>query len=136
MFVALPSAHPLASRERIYWSDLHGETFVAPKTTADDIEAMVRTRLAQPGKEPQIIITEVSRETVLGVVGMGRAITLVSAGSLGMTIDGVAIRQLFDGTGPHLLSFSAYWRDDNRNQALSTFLHFLRDRYSLAPPRD
>lgn len=134
MFVALPQEHRLAERDRVYWHDLHGETFLAPKTTADDIKSMVLTRLTQSGMEPAVLVTDVSRETVLGAVGAGRAITLVSAGSIGMKIDNVAFRPLFDGTGPHLLNFSAYWRTDNRNPALRTFLGFLRERYSLAPP--
>lgn len=135
MFIALPHTHSLAQRERIYWSDLYGETFLAPKTTADDIQAMVQMRLAQPGKEPQVVVADVSRETVLGAVGGGRAITLISAGSSGMAIDNVVLRPLFDATGPHILNFSAYWRDDNSNPALRTFLQFLRERYSLSSER-
>lgn len=135
MFVALPQGHPLALRERVYWSDLHGVSFIAARTTADDITAMVMTKLAQAGEEPSIVVTDTSREAVLGSVGAGRGMTLVTAGSLGMTVDNVIFRPLYDATGPHLVSFSAYWRDDNHNPALRTFLAFLRDRYSLAPIR-
>jgi DNA-binding transcriptional LysR family regulator len=136
MFVALPNDHPLAARDKVYWSDLNGETFFAPKTTADDIQTMVKTRLAQPGNDPVVVVTDVSRETVLGAVGGGRAISIVSAGSSGMKIDNVTFRPLFDTNGPHVLNFSAYWRSDNRNPALQTFLSFLRARYSLAPLLD
>ena len=134
MFVALHSDHPLAAREQIYWSDLQQETFLAPKTTADDIQAMVQTRLARPGNPPVVEVTDLSRETILGVVGAGHGTTIISAGSTGLRVDNVVYRELFDATGPHVLNFSAYWRGDNRNPALHTFLGFLRDRYALACP--
>ncbi|WP_454886392.1 LysR family transcriptional regulator [Sphingomonas oryzagri] len=134
MFVALHVDNPLAAREQIYWSDLQNETFVAPKTTADDILAMVQTRLARPGHPPIVEVTDLSRETILGVVSAGHGITIISAGSTGLRVDNVVYRELFDSTGPHVLNFSAYWRADNRNPALQTFIGFLRDRYSLACP--
>lgn len=133
MFAAVPTEHRLSGRDQIFWSDLKGETFLAPKTTADDICAMVQTRLARPGDPPPVTVTDLSRETVLGAVGAGCAITLVSAGSLGLRVDNVAYLELHDTTGPHVLNFSAYWRPDNRNPALQSFLAFLRDRYSLTP---
>lgn len=131
MLVALPQDHELAARDRVYWSDLNGVTFLAPKTTADDIETMVKTRLSQSGSGSAVVVTDVSRETVLGAVGAGRAISIVSGGSAGMKIDNVVYRPLFDANGPHLLNFSAYWRQDNCNPALQTFLSFLKARYSL-----
>jgi DNA-binding transcriptional LysR family regulator len=134
MFVALHVDNPLAAKEQIYWSDLQNETFVAPKTTADDIQAMVQTRLARPGHPPIVEVTDLSRETILGVVSAGHGITIISAGSTGLRVDNVVYRELFDSTGPHVLNFSAYWREDNRNPALQTFIGFLRDRYSLACP--
>lgn len=134
MFVALHAEHPLAAREQIYWSDLQNEIFLAPKTTADDIQAMVHTRLARPGNPPVVEVTDLSRETILGVVSAGHGVTIISAGSTGLRVDNVVYRELFDSTGPHVLNFSAYWRADNRNPALQTFLGFLRDRYALTCP--
>jgi DNA-binding transcriptional LysR family regulator len=133
MFVALPQDHPLTGRDRVYWSDLHGETLLAPKLTADDIEAMANMRLKQPGLKSPVIVTELSRENVLSAVGSGRVITVISAGSSGMKIDNVVFRPLFDPTGPHVITFSAYWRKDNGNPALNTFLNFVRARYALSP---
>jgi DNA-binding transcriptional LysR family regulator len=132
MFVALPSGHRLADNDVVYWTELAGEIFLAPKLTADDIQAMVLTRLARPGSPPTIKVVDVSRETVLGVVGAGKGISLVSAGSTGFRMDNVVYRELSDANGPHNLNFSAYWRPGNQNPVLKTFLGFLRDRYSLA----
>ena len=134
MLVALHAEDPLASREQIYWSDLQDAMFLTPRTTADDIQAMIDARISRPGKRPNVRVTDLSREAVLAAVGAGRGVTLVSAGSSGMRIDNVVLRELNDATGPHVLNFSAYWRTDNRNPALQTFLGFLRDRYSLALP--
>lgn len=136
MLVALPKTHALAQRDRIFWSDLHGQTFLAPKSTAEEINAMVQLRLPHAGTTSPVEVTDLSRETVLGAVGAGRAITLVSEAATGMTIDNVIYKPLFDGTGPHVVNFSAYWRTDNRNPTLQTFLGFLRARYSLAPSLD
>ncbi|PXA87388.1 LysR family transcriptional regulator [Nostoc sp. 3335mG] len=136
MLVALPASHPLAARDMVYWSELQGETFLAPRMTADDVEAMVLTRLARPGCPPSIEFTDLTRESTLGIVGAGRGITVVTAGTAGIRVENVVFRELFDGTAPHVLDFSAYWRPGNRNPALHSFLGFLRSRYSLTLPGD
>jgi DNA-binding transcriptional LysR family regulator len=132
MLVALPAQHALEKHDVVYWAELQGETFLAPQTTADDIQAMIQARFPQAGGRPVIKLTELTRETILGLVSAGRGITLVSAGSAGLRVENVVLRELHDTTGPHTLDYSAYWRSDNRNPALQTFIGFMRDRYSLA----
>jgi DNA-binding transcriptional LysR family regulator len=131
IYVALPSGHPLASHDRLFWSDLRDETFLAARNTADDIRLLVNSRLARVGCS-SLIATEMSRESILSIVAAGRGVTIVSAASTGLKIDGVSYRQLNDGTAPHVQNFSGYWRSDNSNPALKVFLGFLRARYSLA----
>ncbi len=38
---------------------------------------------------------------------------------------GLVYREVRDGTGPSVLSYSAYWCSDNENPALETFLKLL-----------
>jgi len=134
LHVVLPRDHPLAIKERVFWSDLYGETVCAPRMTADYVMPIVRRHLGQAGTEPKIIVSDASRETVIVGVGAGRNVSITSSASTGLKIEDVVFRPLFDINSAQVLNFSAYWRGGNRNPAMETFLNFLRQRYSLPSP--
>jgi DNA-binding transcriptional LysR family regulator len=128
----LPADHPLTVKDHLHWSDLEGETIIAPHTTIDVIQAVIASKVGYQRLAELVKPSGVSRESVFAMVGARRGITISSTSSTGAKIDNVIYRDLYDNDGPHLLNFSAYWRPDNENPALRSFLCFLRDRYSLA----
>ena len=56
-------------------------------------------------------------------------ISIVLESDVGANFSGLVYREVRDGTGPSVLSYSAYWQHDNENPALETFLKLLCERY-------
>jgi DNA-binding transcriptional LysR family regulator len=63
------------------------------------------------------------------LVTMKIGISLVLESDIGASFSGLVYREVRDGTGPSVLSYSAYWQGDNENPALETFLKLLSERY-------
>jgi len=65
----------------------------------------------------------------VGIRAQSECIGLVLESDIGANFSGVVYRELRDGTGPSALSYAAYWRADNENPAVATFLNLLSERY-------
>jgi len=133
VFVAMSSDHKLSDRAVINWTDLRDQRFVLP--TADpgpDIRDMLIGRLWQSGARPNIQLHDVSRETILSLIGETGLLTLACEGTTGAIYPDVAYRQVHGEQGPALIGYSGYWREDNPNPALKRFLAFVRSRYALS----
>lgn len=70
-----------------------------------------------------------NQENIKGLVSAGFGVSLVLEASLGSSIPDVAYLEVRDGTGANRISFSAHWRGDNHNPALSNFITLLEERY-------
>lgn len=57
------------------------------------------------------------------LIRMSPGISLVLESNMGINYAGIVYRERRDGTGPSRFAFSAYWRADNENLALPTFLN-------------
>lgn len=133
MLVALPTSHPLASREIIHWTDLRSDRFVLPEADPGlDIRDMLVGRLAMSGAHPNIKMMQTSRETVLSLLGVGQRLSIVCEGSTGARFPDVVYRPVHGEQGPALTVYSGYWRGDNANPPLKRFLTFVRQRFALS----
>ena len=65
---------------------------------------------------------------------MKAGIGIVLESDVGANFSGLVYRELRDGTGPSVLSYSAYWQNDNENPVLETFLKLLSERYPSRCP--
>jgi len=133
VLIAMSDAHHLQDRATIEWSDLRDESFVLTSgEPGPDIRDMLLGRLSALGSPTHIRMLDTSRESILGMIGRGSEITVLSAAGAGATYPGVVYREIHDRDGPTLVGYSAYWRPGNDNPALRRFLSFVRRRYSLA----
>ena len=130
VLVVLPAEHPLAQREVVYWTDLRDETVILSYyDPGREVEDLLVSKLVSPDDRPKIERHDISRGTVKSLVTMKVGISLVLESDTGATLSGLAYRELRDGSGPSILSYSAYWQKDNENPALVTFLKLLSERY-------
>lgn len=129
-FVALPEGHSLADREAVYWTDLRSETLVLSHyDPGRELEDVVLSKLVCPEDRPRIERHDVSRGIIKSLVSLGFGISLVTESDAGASFSGLIYRELRDGTGPSRIGYSAHWRADNDNPALSNFLKLLGERY-------
>ncbi len=133
MLVALPASHVLADREVVHWTDLRRERFVLPAADpGPEIRDMLFGRLAVSGSKPDIQMSQVSRETVLSILGGSSGVSIVCEGSTGAIYPDVVYRPIHGEQGPALTGYSGCWRDDNGNPALRRFLGFIKARHALS----
>jgi DNA-binding transcriptional LysR family regulator len=128
--VALTEGHRLADRETIYWTDLKGEKLlVSRQDPGTEIQELLLTKLTSQGDRPKVVCHDASWGSIKNLVGAGFGISLVTESAVGAHISGPLYRELRDGTGPSLVSYSAHWRSDNDNPSLTGFLKLLGERY-------
>lgn len=132
MLVALPTSHPLAEQDVIHWTDLRNERFLLPSADpGSEIRDVLLGRLPISGGKPDVRMSQVSRETVLSILGGSSSVSIVCEGSTGAIYPNVVYRPIHGEQGPALTGYSGCWRDDNENPALRRFLGFIKTRYAL-----
>ena len=132
ILVAMPEGHPLASRERIHWTDLTGERFLlTQRDPGPEARNMLLGKLGMPGYSPEIDMEDIGRDTVLSVLALGAHISIVAESALGIHVPGVIFREVHETNGHMRIGFSGYWREDNENAVLHRFLDFVAVRYSM-----
>ena len=130
VYVVLPESHPLTAREVIYWTDLRDATIILSEyDPGREIEELLFSKLVSPENRPKIERHDISRGVVKSLVTMNIGVSIVLESDIGANFSGLVYRELRDGTGPSVLSYSAYWQADNENPALATFLKMLSERY-------
>jgi DNA-binding transcriptional LysR family regulator len=130
VLLVLPAEHALADREVVYWTDLRNETVILSYyDPGREIEDLLVSKLVSPDDRPKLERHDISRGIVKSLVTMKVGISLVLESDAGATLSGLVYRELRDGSGPSVLSYSAYWQKDNENPALETFLKLLSERY-------
>jgi len=97
MFLALPRAHRLATRERLRLEDLSGEAWVQTSQESPCARHVVRCCHAA-GFEPNVAFESDDYQTVQGLVAAGVGVALIPRMALSAVRDDVAIRSL--GGGP------------------------------------
>ena len=132
LLIALAGEHPLLGADHIRWPDLADERFLLPNgDPGPELARIIGSKLARADMAPDIVHDRVSGETILSTVALGRHVTIVSEGSVGNRIDGVRYREIDDRDGETRIGFSGYWREDNPNPVLRTFLDLVTRRYAF-----
>jgi len=132
IMVAFSEKHALAQSERIYWPDLSHEAFVLPKGHAGPaFNDIMMACLAGQDRIPDIIFQEVSTDTILNMLSIGKFMSLVSESAAGLARPGLVYRDIYDVSGPSWIDITAYWRADNENPALR---HIFRLIDNFHPP--
>lgn len=130
LMVALPEDHALAAAERIYWQDLRSERFIFTQgDPGPDAAELLRARLRDPGRSPNIAMQDVTRENLLNMVSMGGFATLLAETAIGARYPGVVLREIHDGAGMAHVDFSASWNEDNDNPALQRLFKVIGERH-------
>ena len=130
----LPSDHPLAVRDVVYWTDLRAQTVLLSRyDPGQELEALLNAKLLVTSDRPRIERHDVSRGVIKCLISMGLGISLVLESDMGANFAGLVYRDIRDGTGPSRIGFSAIWRADNENPALASFLKLLSERYPFLP---
>jgi len=133
ILIALPVDHRLAPLDIVQWTDLRSQRFVLPAADpGPDIRDMLLGRLSMSGVQPDIKMSQTSRETVLSLVGTGERASIVCEGSTGTRYPDMVYRPIHGEQGPALTGYSGYWREENGNPALRRFLGFIKARYALS----
>jgi DNA-binding transcriptional LysR family regulator len=93
MYLALPSAHPLAAKERLRLADLSAEAWVQTSSASPCARHVVRSCHAA-GFEPNVAFESDDYQTVQGLVAAGVGVALIPELALSVVRDDIAIRAL------------------------------------------
>lgn len=130
--VLLPAKHPLASRKEIDFSELKDETIILHhKKEAEEFHARVSHLIQGMAKKPKTYIkAEGESCPILVATGKGVSLTIAAAEAVtrGRT-KFVPIKEMF-------LPVSAFWKSENQNPALKSFLSFVIEKRAVLPNRD
>jgi DNA-binding transcriptional LysR family regulator len=130
----LPSDHPLAAQDAVYWTDLRAQTVLLSQyDPGQEFEALLNAKLLVTSDRPRIERHDVSEGVIKSLISMGLGVSLVLESDMGGNFAGLVYREIRDGTGPSRIGFSAVWRGDNENPALANFLKLLSERYPFLP---
>src|SRR5690554_3744042 len=95
LMLAMPDQHPLLELETIHWTDLHREVFVLPGLNSGPaITDLLYRRMAGQGYNANIITQETGYDNILGMIPLGKFITLVGESALGAARPGLAYREI------------------------------------------
>lgn len=130
VLIALPEGHPLADKETIRWTDLHGETvLLCQNDQGDEFEDLLTARLLAPEDRPKVERHDVTSDNIKCLVSVGVGVSIVTDSDIGTRHLGLTYRELRDGAGSSCIGYSAHWKADNDNPALVGFLKLLTERY-------
>ncbi|WP_234837439.1 LysR family transcriptional regulator [Sinorhizobium meliloti] len=122
IMVAIPTDHALAEHSTIYWSELTGERFlVSREDPGPDLRNVIIRHLAAPSDHPQIVMRQLSCESILAEVASGQGISLLCEDAQPEPSQGIVLRPVHDGNGGIRLGYIACWRPDNANPVLKNF---------------
>ena len=121
--MALPSTHPLARNEVLDLKAIEGERLVISRSDlGPNIVDYVVASLQRLGRRPEVKVRSVRREGLMGLVGLGRGVTLVCEAGAEVAYPGVVFRPLVGETVP----LSVVWSQQNDNRLLTSFLTLAR----------
>jgi DNA-binding transcriptional LysR family regulator len=124
MRLALPSAHPLAARERIGLDELSGEAWVQTSTASPCARHVVRSCHAA-GFEPNVAFESDDYQTVQGLVAAGVGVALIPELALTSVREDIAIRAVHP-RAPVRRVLAATPRGAAMMPAVTTMLDILR----------
>jgi DNA-binding transcriptional LysR family regulator len=134
VLIAIPEHHPLASRDTVYWTDLRGETLLMTQYDPYwEFEDLLTSKLIYSEDRPRVERHDVSRSILKSLISMNFGLGLMLESDAGVRVPSIVFKELRDGTGSATVAFSAYWRQESDNPALSSFIQLLKQRYRPLP---
>lgn len=131
VYVAMPSDHPLAAKDRIEWNLLQNAHFIVSRSEpGPEVHSYIMRRSADFSTYPNIEEKAVLQDTLMNLVALGQGITLVSAAWNSVAVPGLVLRPLT--AAEDIVPFSAVWSPKNDNPALRRLLsvaHILAGRW-------
>ena len=126
LLVALPADHPLAAESALSWAQLEDQPLVLRSWARGSVlYAFMAARIA-PDRYLPAEQHFVSREALLGLVGLGAGVTVMGASAACLSLPNVVYRPM---VGPHAsVPVTAVWMAENDNPARGRFVALLRDR--------
>jgi DNA-binding transcriptional LysR family regulator len=127
LVLALPEAHPLASKQRVELQAVAGEPFVLPaRYQMPGLYGQVTEACRQAGFVPNAVQKDVwLMQTIVGLVAGGTGVALVPASLRNLHRRGVVYKTVH-GLSP-TVELGVVWRRDDRNAVLDSFLRVVRD---------
>lgn len=123
LLAALPKTHPLARRKSLNWVHLRQETFLVQgwdeSQTARDYYASFL------GNDVRFEAHAVSKQSILGLVGAGFGITLVTQAQARVKIPGVIFRHILEDDAD--LEVHLAWVPENEDAVVGRFIAFMRE---------
>lgn len=126
LVAALPEEHPLATQDSVTWRELADVRLVVRTW---ETGAVLYTFLAGRIARDRYLPADqhfVSREVLLGLVGLGFGMTVLGETATGARYPGVAFRPIAEPDA--FVPVTAAWLADNDNPVRGRFVAMLRDR--------
>lgn len=126
LFAAIPESHPLAVSETVSWGEL-ARTPLVVRTweTGTTLYTFLAGRIA-PDTYLPAEQHFVSREVLLGLVGLGFGMTVLGESAVGARHPGVVFRRIAEHDA--FVPVTAAWLTDNDNPVRHRFIAVLRDQ--------
>ncbi|MFB8342860.1 LysR family transcriptional regulator [Brucella cytisi] len=121
LMVALPTRHPLATRNHVSWREIAEETFLVRRGgTGPQAHDLIVARSIRRWPPPTIRCVDVERSTLLSMIGAGHGISISVKDLVPPDTPNVALLPINDEA--ETLAFSALWSPRNREPALFELL--------------
>lgn len=125
IYLAVPSDHDWAKRERLRWHEVREATFVvSAREPGPEIHDYILRRTSDLGQTAHVRRHGLGREGIMTLVGMRMGVSLVADHWRGVQYPNVTFVPI--GDEEETVPFSITWRPENDNPALRRFLSFAR----------
>lgn len=115
LVVALPQAHPLASRASLKWSDLHQERFLGYEPMLGQyFHNLITTKMTAEGIKPNYVQDLSQIHSILALIHSGTGISVVPQSAEMLAIKGVVYRPI-DDPSPVFSELYIVWHPENKN---------------------
>jgi DNA-binding transcriptional LysR family regulator len=132
LLLAYGTDHVMEEGRPVRWPDLADEHFLlSGGDPGPELARVIAGKIARADQAPSIAFEDICRETLLNTVARGHYVTIVSEATAGNRLDGLRYREIDDRDGETRIGFSGYWREDNPNPVLRTFLDLITRRYAF-----
>ncbi|MCM2476443.1 LysR family transcriptional regulator [Rhizobium sp. CG5] len=123
LLLCAPEQNQLARRMEVSWADIQQQHFVVRSTgSGPQIAAELSALFSNLGYPLEIETQDVSRETLMDPVRIGRGVTFANEAALGSPFAGVAMIPIKD----YVLDFYGVWKAENDNPAFRRFSSMAR----------
>ncbi|MBO6675608.1 MAG: LysR family transcriptional regulator [Rhizobiales bacterium] len=122
--VSLSGQHPLASATNVSWCEIANEAFLVSSSKAGpDIHDLIIRGVSTVGRTARIVRQHLSKEGILGLVGLGLGISILTEEIEAARYPDMAFVPISDCEP---VPFSLGWRPENDNPALRRFISLAR----------